>query len=97
MAALAEVGASCCPSAGTGEAAGAKVDPDELEDFRQAWSVAVASRRRCGSPQNKRGAGQRFTLDELTAQFETDMWRLAPFGQEYPAPRAILEGAASSG
>jgi single-stranded-DNA-specific exonuclease len=30
-------------------------------------------------------------LAEFTSEFETDMWRLSPFGAGHPAPRAVLQ------
>src|SRR5690606_15691228 len=62
------------------EAAGIKLLPEQLVDFRFAWNEALAGSQ---SPDSAEAGGQDYpivSLHEFSADFEEDVWRLAPFG-----------------
>jgi len=69
-------------------AAGIKVEKERWAEFRQAWAQAVADAERI--PAEALGPGEQVELGEITEAFEADLWRLAPFGQDYDPPRATL-------
>lgn len=71
-------------------AAGLKVNKQELEAFREDWSRAIKQipkRENSGAPDFPR-----VKLYEFTEEFEKEIWRLAPFGEGFPAATCILEG-----
>jgi len=76
---------------GHAQAAGVKVQSERLDDFRRAWAAAVAQASGVPLPAEPE-APPEVQLHELTAQFEEDIWRLAPFGPGYPAPRCVIGG-----
>jgi single-stranded-DNA-specific exonuclease len=81
-----------CPAlasfGGHAMAAGVKLRPADLDLFREQWSAAVADGQTVGAKQA--GLPPEIGLEEFTAEFEADLWRLAPFGAEFPAPRALI-------
>lgn len=87
--ALHNTGTTAYSFGGHAQAAGVKLERQRLAQFRELWSAAVAgaSNRVPDAPVQ---VYPDVALHELTAQFEHDMWRLAPFGPAYPAPRCIL-------
>lgn len=87
--ALQNAGSGLYSFGGHAQAAGVKVQREHLADFRKQWSAAVSAVDR-SSPQPLPEVLPDVALHELTAQFEHDMWRLAPFGPGYRAPRCIL-------
>jgi single-stranded-DNA-specific exonuclease len=81
-----------CPAlasfGGHAMAAGVKLLREDLEQFREQWSGAVAAGDSAGDSPKKQLL--EVGLEEFTAEFEADMWRLAPFGADFPAPRLLL-------
>ncbi len=76
---------------GHAQAAGVRLKREHLAEFREAWSSAVAAG--ClATPQLPAPDYPEVALHELTAAFEQDLWRLAPFGAGYPTPRCVLTG-----
>ena len=88
--ALTQAGSELQSFGGHRDAAGAKLDPARLEQFREAWAAAVKAMTAREQPVSEEY--ESFTLADLTSGFEADLWALAPFGAKYPAPRAVLEG-----
>jgi single-stranded-DNA-specific exonuclease len=81
-----------CPAlasfGGHAMAAGVKVRTADLAQFREQWAAAVEPAASMG--QDPKAGLPEIGIDEFTADFETDMWRLAPFGAGFEAPRALL-------
>ncbi len=71
-------------------AAGLKVIKDQLDEFREDWSGAI---KQIPKPENLGVADlPRLSLFEFTEEFEEELWRLAPFGQGFPAVLCVLTG-----
>jgi single-stranded-DNA-specific exonuclease len=87
--ALQNTGSGAHSFGGHAQAAGVKVERRRLAAFRELWSAAVGTVN-AGAPQPPPEVFPDVALHELTSQFEHDMWRLAPFGPGYRAPRCIL-------
>lgn len=81
-----------CPAlesfGGHAQAAGVKLRPGDLDEFREQWSAAVPQSTLPDAAETE--APAEIGLADFTAEFEADMWRLAPFGASFPAPRATL-------
>lgn len=87
--ALQNTGGAVCSFGGHAQAAGVKLERQHLGAFRQLWTDAVdAAHSYVTQPSEE--TYPTVALYDLTTQFEHDMWRLAPFGPGYPAPRCIL-------
>ena len=90
---FAACGDSLVSYGGHAQAAGIKIRQGQLAEFRQAWAEAVAEMAPALSTAcNTEPVLPAVQLHELTTQFEDDIWRLAPFGQGYTAPRCKLAG-----
>lgn len=76
---------------GHAQAAGVRISRDRLAEFQQAWSAISAPPADSSTSGNGRDCPE-VALHELTAAFEHDLWRLAPFGEGYPAPQCVLTG-----
>jgi single-stranded-DNA-specific exonuclease len=81
---------------GHSAAAGVKVLEEQLDPLRDAWARTVEEHLRLDhNEQAERAPGapaHDAALYELTAQFEDDVWRLAPSGPDFAAPRLALRG-----
>lgn len=81
-----------CPAlasfGGHAMAAGVKVQTADLAQFRQQWAVAVEAA--AGVAKVPEAGFPEVGIGEFTADFETDMWRLAPFGAGFEVRRALL-------
>ncbi|MBN2083008.1 DHH family phosphoesterase [bacterium] len=75
---------------GHAQAAGIKVAKPRWGEFQAAWAAAVAQAGRIQT--QVVSATEQVELGEISAAFEADLWRLAPFGQDYDPPRAVLSG-----
>lgn len=96
VAALKDCGKCVYSFGGHAQAAGVKVRREQLEDFRHAWAEAVAQAMGVTLVEERAPSPPEVSLGELTAEFEQDIWRLAPFGPGYPAPRCALSGVSVS-
>ncbi|MBP9207706.1 MAG: single-stranded-DNA-specific exonuclease RecJ [Kofleriaceae bacterium] len=84
---------------GHAAAAGLTVRADQLDALRAALGAAVAGQLAAGSgPVAQRGPGQAAPADaevhlgDVDERLAAELGRLAPFGQDNPAPRLLLRG-----
>lgn len=75
---------------GHSAAAGLQVRRERLAEFQSAWGQSAAVPAADKAPDF--GELPRVGLHEFTEQFEADIWRLSPFGPDFPAPRCVLSG-----
>jgi single-stranded-DNA-specific exonuclease len=77
---------------GHAAAAGVKLRREQLESFREAWDKATAAAAVVTAQDVITASYPRFAISELTQSFEDEIWRLAPFGTGFAAPRGVLSG-----
>jgi len=75
---------------GHAAAAGVKLRREQLESFREAWDNATAVAAVVTAQDVITSSCPRFVINELTKSFEDEIWRLAPFGTGFAAPRGVL-------
>ena len=87
---LNRVGDKLISFGGHADAAGVKVSEAGFAEFQDAWSAAVAA----SEPRKQADYGElpELRLQDISAEFEHDVWRLSPFGSQHVAPRCVLVG-----
>jgi len=86
---LGEAGEALFSFGGHAQAAGVRLTRENLARFADEWAKAVGSAR---APEAAAELPSSVRLGELTAGFEDDVWRLAPFGAGFPVPCGVIEG-----
>lgn len=75
---------------GHAAAAGVKLQREQLENYQKAWESATVTAAAVTTQEEKTASYPRFQIGELTQSFEDELWRLAPFGAGFTAPRGVL-------
>jgi single-stranded-DNA-specific exonuclease len=79
---------------GHAQAAGLKLEREALPEFRRLFVAAAEAQSGMdhagAAAEAATGAPAELALHELTAELETGLWALAPFGPQWPAPRCVL-------
>jgi single-stranded-DNA-specific exonuclease len=75
---------------GHAAAAGVKLQREQLKSFQGTWESATAAAAVVTAQDVITARYPRFAISELTQSFEDEIWRLAPFGTGFAAPRGVL-------